>query len=60
MTVSHWPNLVLLPGTLREPGPDENCLILWLPAERDGRFQSWQRIATVPREALGFDYSHFD
>src|SRR5438445_459903 len=34
-------------GTLVEPVPDGSRLVLWLPEERSGGFQYWQRVGTV-------------
>ena len=51
MPASSWNNLYLSDGVLREPTPDDNQIVLWLPQETDGRFRIWQRISNVPGAA---------
>ena len=52
MTLPHWPQPILHPGLLREPSTDGRCLILWLPGQRNGSFQYWHRVSTLPRAVL--------
>jgi hypothetical protein len=52
LTESHWRNLVLPAGALCEHSLVDSRLILWLPAQRVGRFQSWLRIVTVARATV--------
>jgi len=47
-----WRQVVLHAGILREPSPEDGRLVLWLPTERDGNCQCWQRVSTVPRAAI--------
>jgi tetratricopeptide (TPR) repeat protein len=47
-----WRQVALHPGVLREPGPDDGRLVVWLPAEQDASYQYWQRIGSVPRAAI--------
>jgi tetratricopeptide (TPR) repeat protein len=49
MSVPGWQNLKLGRGVLREPCPEDDRLILWIPGERQGWFQKWDRLSTVPR-----------
>jgi len=48
MTRPDWRNLVLEQGILREPDPNRARVILWLPGERAGGVQHWERISNVP------------
>src|SRR5260370_2551700 len=49
MSVSGWQDLKLGRGVLREPCPEDDRLILWIPGGRQGRFQQWDRLSSVPR-----------
>jgi tetratricopeptide (TPR) repeat protein len=48
MRKADWRTVDLVEGILREPGPDPNRLILWLPGKSEGGLRCWERIATVP------------
>src|SRR6266404_2486348 len=52
MSVPGWQNLKLGRGVLREPCPEDDRLILWIPGDRQGRFQQWDRLSTVPRAPI--------
>jgi tetratricopeptide (TPR) repeat protein len=41
--------LALKEGVLPEPTLDDTCIVLWLPGARDGAFQLWERVSTLPR-----------
>ena len=47
-----WGQVTLHPGVLREPSPENGRLVLWLPAERSGSDQYWQRVSSVPRATI--------
>jgi tetratricopeptide (TPR) repeat protein len=47
MKLPDWKRLALNPGVLPESVPDNNRIVLWLPGDRDGRFQNWERVATL-------------
>lgn len=48
MTMPDWKTMSLNAGILREPAPDRNSIVLWLPGERVGNCRYWERLATVP------------
>src|SRR5262249_9448427 len=41
-------NLDLDAGVLREPLSEDNRIVLWLPGDRAGGFQHWERVGNVP------------
>src|SRR3954453_3571229 len=43
--------LVVADGILLEPSP-EGLLILWLPGERGGGYQHWERVAPLARSTV--------
>jgi tetratricopeptide (TPR) repeat protein len=47
MNLPDLKELVLNPGTLPESVPDGNRIVLWLPGEREGGFQNWERVASI-------------
>ena len=47
-----WRGLALHSGVLREPASEPDRLIVWLPTEREGDCQRWQRISTATRAAV--------
>lgn len=47
MALPDWRNLDLNNGVLRERIADDNRLVLWLPGNRDGGVQHWERIGAV-------------
>jgi tetratricopeptide (TPR) repeat protein len=49
MKVLDWQDLILDAGILREPVSDGGRIVLWLPGERDGAFQHWERVGSVAR-----------
>ncbi len=49
MNLPDWREMALEAGVLREPASDGGRIVLWLPRERDGAFQHWERIGTVAR-----------
>jgi tetratricopeptide (TPR) repeat protein len=55
MKVLDWQDLILDPGILREPVSDGNRIVLWLPGDRDGAFQQWERIGSVARAEVTED-----
>src|SRR5947209_5532763 len=48
MTKLDWRMVDLEQGVLREPTPDENRIILWLPGQVAQGFRHWERITNVP------------
>jgi tetratricopeptide (TPR) repeat protein len=48
MSKLDWRSVALGPGVLREPAPDTNRIIFWLPGREEQGFQHWERIANVP------------
>ena len=48
MNKPDWGHLTLENGILREPGPDDSRLLLWVPVSRDGRARHWERLGNVP------------
>ncbi len=52
MNQPNWSGLTLEPGILMEPTADRGRVILWVPAERDTRFQYWERIASGARSRI--------
>jgi tetratricopeptide (TPR) repeat protein len=49
MNLPDWRQMALEAGVLREPVSDGGRIVLWLPGERDGAFQHWERIGSVAR-----------
>jgi tetratricopeptide (TPR) repeat protein len=47
MALPDWRTLSVNDGILMEPVPEGGRLVLWLPEERSGGFQYWQRLGTV-------------
>src|SRR5262249_24365711 len=43
-----WRNLNLDEGVLREPLPDDQRVVLWLPGGLYGGYRHWERVGTVP------------
>ena len=41
--------MVLEEGVLSEPAREDGRIVFWLPADRDGEFQYWERVGTAPR-----------
>jgi tetratricopeptide (TPR) repeat protein len=52
MKVLDWQELTVDPGILREPAADGGRIVLWVPGERDGAFQHWERIGSVARAEI--------
>jgi tetratricopeptide (TPR) repeat protein len=52
MGLHEKPNLDLNEGVLSEPSLDKDRMVLWLPQDRDGRFQYWIRVGNVPRAKI--------
>src|SRR5262245_53274942 len=50
-----WPELHLDEGILREPSPDANRIIVWIPEKPDGEFRCWERVSNVPGEEATLD-----
>ena len=42
-------------GVLRETVPDRGRIVIWLPGQRDGTFQYWERIGSVARAEVNVD-----
>ena len=47
-----WQGYPFSEGILPEPTSEGGRLVLWLPAERDQKFQYWERIANVARAPI--------
>lgn len=41
--------MALAEGVLSEPAREDGRVVFWLPADRDGEFQYWERVGTVAR-----------
>jgi tetratricopeptide (TPR) repeat protein len=48
MGVRDWRNVVVEDGVLSEPNPEGNRVALWLPGSRNGGFQEWERVHSLP------------
>jgi tetratricopeptide (TPR) repeat protein len=48
MKAPDWRKVELNQGILREPFPDNSKIVLWVPAARDGGYQYWERIGSLP------------
>src|SRR5262249_53284749 len=42
-------------GILPDPVLDDRRVVLWLPGDRDGRFQYWERVSNVARAGVTTD-----
>jgi tetratricopeptide (TPR) repeat protein len=49
MNVPDWRTFALEQRVLIESAADGSRLVVWLPGDRDGKFQYWQRIGSVAR-----------
>jgi tetratricopeptide (TPR) repeat protein len=49
MIPADWREMPLESGILREDVSDGGRIVFWLPGERDGAFQHWERVGSVPR-----------
>jgi tetratricopeptide (TPR) repeat protein len=49
MSVPDWRKMVLGEGILAEPAREDGRIVFWLPEDRDGEYQYWERVGTVPR-----------
>jgi tetratricopeptide (TPR) repeat protein len=52
MNSPDWQRLVFNKGILREPIPDNDRVVLWLPVRREGGFQYWERVGSVARTTV--------
>ena len=52
MNPPDWRDFAFDEGVLPEPISDGGRLVLWLPADRDGNFQYWERIGNVARAEI--------
>src|SRR5262245_31780740 len=48
MPTPAWRTLALDAGVLREPAPEPDRLVLWLPGPAEAGFRRWERIGNVP------------
>src|SRR5690242_17230189 len=55
MRIWDWQDLILDRGILREPISDGSRLVLWVPGDRDGTFQYWERIGNAARAEVTVD-----
>jgi tetratricopeptide (TPR) repeat protein len=55
MNPPDWRGFAFDDGVLAEPISDGNRLVLWIPDDRDGRFQYWQRVGNVARAETTVD-----
>ncbi len=66
MNQPNWREFALEEGMLREAISDGGRIVLWLPTDRDGSFQYWERVANVTRGEIAIDHGlcttggHFD
>jgi len=51
IVTTDWHRMTFHPGVLREANQDGR-LVIWLPAERSGRGQYWQRVSSRPPAAI--------
>jgi tetratricopeptide (TPR) repeat protein len=56
MRIPDWRNMAFSEGILSDPVREDNRVVLWLPAERDGEYQYWERIGTVPRGEIKVEH----
>jgi tetratricopeptide (TPR) repeat protein len=52
MALPDWRTVALNEGVLREPIPESNRIVLWLPGPREGLYQHWERIGNVPQAEI--------
>jgi tetratricopeptide (TPR) repeat protein len=52
MNLPDWRGLAFDDGIVPEPVSDGSRLVLWIPAERDGSFQYWERVGNVSRAEI--------
>ena len=45
--------MVLAEGVLSEPTREDGRIVFWLPADRDGEYQYWERVGTAPARGRG-------
>jgi tetratricopeptide (TPR) repeat protein len=50
-----WKSYTLDDGILAEPSSEAGRLVLWVPTERDQKFQYWERVANVARGTVTVD-----
>jgi len=48
MSKPDWQQVELGEGILREPTPDKNQIVMWVPADCEGGFLHWERISNLP------------
>lgn len=60
MPLPDWQQFHLDDGVLREPTPDRNRLILWLPRPPANGMRRWERITNVPGAEIGGSDGVFD
>ena len=52
MKTLDWDQVAIQQGVLREPTPENDRLVLWLPDRQDRGSQYWHRVSTVPHAAI--------
>src|SRR5262249_25059752 len=52
MNAPDWRGFVFDNGVISEPVSDGSRVVLWVPSERDGNFQYWERIGNVARAEI--------
>jgi len=52
MNLPDWRGFAFDQGVLPEPISEGSRLVLWIPAERDGSFQYWERVGNVARAEI--------
>jgi len=52
MNLPDWRGFALDEGVLLEPNSDGSRLVIWIPADRDGNFQYWERVGNVTRAEI--------
>jgi tetratricopeptide (TPR) repeat protein len=52
MNPPNWQQLALCDGVVPEPSPNDGRMVLWLPGNREGAVQHWERISTLARAKI--------
>jgi tetratricopeptide (TPR) repeat protein len=55
MNPPDWRNVALEAGLLLEPASDGSRLVVWVPGDRDSKYQYWDRVGSVARAEIESD-----
>jgi tetratricopeptide (TPR) repeat protein len=55
MKVPDWRQLTLDEGILKEPIPDDDRIVFWLPANGESERPHWERISSLPRAPISLE-----